>query len=122
VVDGSLTGIPSDASPAAWPLNAVGSKGSVFDLTAGSFTWVDLGPVSVTQHLNDVEDISNAGTNIRICGDEGVVLFRDNGAWQDPSPKSETTEPLYRLSFQSTAHGFGIGQQSLVTEYRLIIP
>ena len=71
--------------------------------------------LGVTATLRDVE-VLNSGTNLRICGDDGVVLFRDAGCWT--RVRSQTTMPLHKLEFQSPTHGFGVGRNFMITEYR----
>jgi hypothetical protein len=96
------------------PAILVGQNGGVFEKTGTAFVKQTLG-LTVTEHLNDVE-VLNSGSNVRICGQNGVVLFRDSGTWT--KPKSQTNDPLYRLVFQSPTHGFGVGQQFVLVEYK----
>ena len=94
---------------------AVSTAGLVYELTSSTFDPVTL-PFAVTQDLNDVE-VPDNGNSVRICGDVGVVLFRDSTVWT--KPKSQTTEHLFKLSFQSANDGFWVGKQFLILEYRL---
>ncbi len=94
----------------------VGQNGGVYEKSGTRFVKQTLpfNP-SVTALLRDVE-ILNSGTNVRICGDYGVVLFRDSGTWT--KVRSQTTWPLVKLDFQSPTHGFGVGFNFMITEYR----
>jgi photosystem II stability/assembly factor-like uncharacterized protein len=98
------------------PAILVGQNGGVYERTAGRFVKQTLG-LTVTENLNDVQVI-NLGTDVvRICGDNGVVLFRDSGVWT--KPRSLTNEPLFKLAFQGSGHGFAVGKNFLIAEYRL---
>ena len=43
-------------------------------------------------------------------------LFRDSGCWT--RVRSQTTLPLVKLDFQTPTHGFGVGFNFMITEYR----
>jgi photosystem II stability/assembly factor-like uncharacterized protein len=91
----------------------VGDRGEVFEKTGTRFQ-VPAGLPTVYGNLRDVEVLSS-GATVRIGGDNGIALFRDNGVWSQP--RSQTNSPLHRMSFQSVTHGFGIGQDFVITEY-----
>lgn len=92
----------------------VGQFGGVFEKTASTFAKVNLGSLAVAHHLWDVEVLDD-GDIVRIGGDAGVALFRDEGTWT--SPRSRTSGPIYKLSFLSDEHGFAVGQGFVITEY-----
>jgi photosystem II stability/assembly factor-like uncharacterized protein len=93
---------------------AVGTGGAVYELVSGSFTPVSLGGAAVTTDLNDVERVGS-GEDLRICGNAGVVLFRDSGTWT--SKKSHTNSNLVKLSFPLANEGYAIGGPSYVAAY-----
>lgn len=97
----------------------VGDGGNVYvkGATDGTFQKVTDSVVSsVRGALFDVEVLSN-GTTVRICGENGAVLFRDSGTWS--APKSEVSRLLRKMEFQSGSHGFGVGSDFVIAEYRV---
>lgn len=92
----------------------VGHSGSIYERSGSSFVQQTPGSLVVEEHLLDVEQFQNGGV-LRISGNNGVVLFRDNGVWTQP--RSRTTQALPRLSFLSADEGFGIGTRSLIIKY-----
>jgi hypothetical protein len=70
--------------------------------------------MAVTTDLTDLV-VLNSGTNVRICGVLGTVLFRDSGSWSQP--KSQTNEDLTAISFDSATSGFCVGRPFLITRY-----
>lgn len=92
----------------------VSQFGGVFEKTDTRFIKQDLGSAAVSAHLNDVEVLSD-GDVVRICGENGTVLFRDSGTWT--RVRSQTNDPLWKLSFDAADHGFGIGQSFVIVEY-----
>jgi photosystem II stability/assembly factor-like uncharacterized protein len=115
-----IGGVPGETfyGVATWgdgtPAIAVGTDGLVYAKSGARFVKQDLGAMAVTTDLTDVEAF-NSGANVRICGVQGVMLFRDNGTWSQP--KSQTNEDHTALSFLSADEGWGIGRPFLVTKY-----
>ena len=97
----------------------VGQGGAVYERTAGGpfikQTLLDAGgqPVVVSESLNDVA-VLNDGAYVRVCGDNGVVLFRDSGSWA--RLRSWTNHPLYKVSFQGPNQGYAIGRNFVILD------
>lgn len=95
---------------------AVGSMGGVYEKTLARFVKLTLPTaLATTDPLRDV-DIVGDGNTVRICGDKGVVLFRDSGTWT--RPWSQSNESLFRVVFQFPNFGFAIGRQSGIVKYQ----
>jgi photosystem II stability/assembly factor-like uncharacterized protein len=94
---------------------AVGQNGLVFEKTGTSFELVDT-ELGVTDELFDVQVFINGmDVDLRICGDNGVAMFRDAGNWTQP--RTYSTRTLRKVSFQSPDQGFVIGQNFQIFEY-----
>lgn len=94
---------------------AVGEGGTVLELSAGGDFVPASGTGGVTETLFDVEEVDDG--YIRICGGNGRILMRDDPMDDFSSPKSQTSETLYKVSFDTATHGFSVGQQFLIAEY-----
>ena len=109
-------------SPPAIGAIAVGDNGRVFQkaTTGSTFEQIDDDsgfPADITQALFDVEALDD-GATIRICGDDGVVLFRDGTTtptWTRVRSLANTT--LVKLSFQDADEGFAVGFGFFVGRY-----
>ena len=96
------------------------STGRVFEsLNSGRLREIDFTGTGVDPDDIDLTavDVYYDGTNahVRIVGAGGYVLFRDPAGWSEP--KSETSERLTAVTFQSATQGHVIGQQYVVCEY-----
>ncbi len=93
----------------------VGTNGMVYLRTANRFDPVNLGAQAVTVNLNDVA-VLNGGANFVAVGDEGTILSFDGTTWTQP--KSQTNEPLLFASFDALNHGFVVGREFMILEFR----
>jgi photosystem II stability/assembly factor-like uncharacterized protein len=96
----------------------VAEGGAVYEKTptGARFNKLTLGSLSVTANLNDVQAIIDGSyVNLRICGEQGVTLFRDYGTWTEP--RSGTTLPLSRMVFLSADEGYAIGLTFIIMKY-----
>ncbi len=134
------TPIPFAAGSAKQNLNAVatwgdgtgawcvGLSGGIYELvdTQGTLELVRRIPTGVSPMLVDltaVQVFEDASGNLDVIvgGVDGTVLFCHKDAatssytWS--APKSQTTEPITALAFQSKDRGFAIGMQFLIAEY-----